>query len=468
MRRSTQKIAPIFVVLLAAALAFPGLFGSFQKKVSAFAQDQSRADVPLRAKGTPPPRIIQGTPPANDNCANAIAVTSCPFSDSKDTGGATNETGEPSSTCTTQSNSVWYSYSNPTNASIVTVETCESSFDTAIMVYRQDGAACAFANFTPVACNDDACGTGLQSRLQFTADAGATYKIQIGGFAGATGALVTNIDCEELECDPIVIHGTLGSGSQDFTGVQSSGLQTGRLNRNGIASSCAAPKSCLIFDATGQRAYDAYQIHNDSGEDSCVTIQLSEASNQTCNLQSNAYLNTYNPASICTGYLGDPGLSTGVPPTATNFSVVVPANQTLIVVVHTTNPGESGCPYTLTILGDLCAGFDACVQDTRNPNRFILVSTTTGKYEFHDCSKGVVFSGQGAVSPAGPPPNCKFSLFDSGPDPKRSDRSVFVQINVCTLVASANVFYPATQTNAVLNDTNYTNNNCVCPGQNTR
>ena len=87
--------------------------------------------------------------------------------------------------------------------------------------------------------------------------------------------------------------------------MQSSGLQTGRLNRNGIASSCAAPKACSIFDPTGLRAYDAYQLHNDSGQDACVNITLTEAVAGTCNLQSNAYLNTYSPSNICTGYLGD-------------------------------------------------------------------------------------------------------------------------------------------------------------------
>src|SRR5262249_12475252 len=121
-------------------------------------------------------------------------------------------------------------------------------------------------------------------------------------------------------CPDIVINGTLGGGAAGFAGVQSSGNQTGRLNRNGIASSCAAPKTCNIFDPTGSRAFDAYQIPNQSGQDACVSINLTEASNLTCNLQSNAYLDTYDPSNICTGYLGDPGLSTGVPPTPTNFS----------------------------------------------------------------------------------------------------------------------------------------------------
>jgi len=459
MRRFTQTIAPVFVVLLAAALALPGLFGSYQSKVSAFAQNTSRSDTIPKIKR--PPRIVKGDAPVNDNCANAIPITSCPFTSTTSNIGASSEQGEPQP-CGAIDATIWYSYTTGSASTQVTMSLCNSApTDTVIAAYKVNGAACDFANFALVGCNDDSsCGDGFQSQLAFTADPNSTYKIQVGGFDGDTGNIVLNFDCAELNCEPIVINGTMGSGSPDFTGIQASGLQTGRLNRNGVGSSCASPKTCAIFDPTGLRAYDAYQIPNESGEDACVTIQLTAPANTVCNLQSNAYLNTYNPGSICTGYLGDPGLSLGVPPTPTSFSVVVPANQTLIVVVHVVNPGETGCPYTVTVLGDLCAGFDACVQDNTNPSRFILVSTQTGKYEFHDCGKGIVFSGTGAVSPAGPPPNCKFSLFDQGPDPKRPDRLVSVNINVCTLVASATIKFG--NFSAMIADSNYTNNNCAC------
>ncbi|MFL6212701.1 MAG: hypothetical protein ACJ74J_02285 [Blastocatellia bacterium] len=461
MRRSTQKIAPIFVVLLALALAFPGLFGSYRNQVSAFAQDTSRSDALFRAKRTTP-RIVQGVAATNDNCANAIAITSCPFTSNTSNAGATRETGEPQP-CGSIGATLWYTYTTGSKSVQVNASTCNSApTDTVLAVYKVNGAACDFANFAPVSCNDDAgCGDGFQSQVGFIAQPNSTYKIQVGGFSGDMGNIILDVTCAELNCDPININGTLGSGAPGFTGTQFSGLQTGRLNRNGVASSCAAAKTCQIFDPTGLRAFDAYQIPNQSGQNACVTISLNAPANTACNMQSNAYLNTYNPSSICTGYLGDPGLSLGVPPTPTNFSVVVPANQTLIVVVHTTNPGETGCPYTLTLVGDLCAGFNACVQDDQTPGRFILVNTTTGKYEYHDCAKGIVLRGTGEVSPAGPPSNCKFQLFDSGPDPKRPDRSVFVEINVCTFVSSASI--SSAFGSASLADSNYTNNNCACP-----
>src|SRR4051812_23903901 len=100
MRRNTQKLAPLFVVLLAALLAFPSIFNFNRNVVSAYAQDRSRSDVKTPDKiKKPRGKITNGGAPANDNCANAITIASCPFADTKDTTNATDETGEPQSTC---------------------------------------------------------------------------------------------------------------------------------------------------------------------------------------------------------------------------------------------------------------------------------------------------------------------------------------------------------------------------------
>lgn len=465
--RLTQKLAPLFVTLVAALLVLPVISklqqnpvsANVQKQVQAPPAKQSQSDAPAKTKQPrPQPPKAPAVAPSNDNCANAIAVTACPFTDTKDTTSATDEVGEPQSTCTLQANSVWYSYTAGANTATVNVSTCTSNFDTAIMVWQVNGAACAFASFTAVACNDDFCGDGLQSSVGFTANPNTNYKIQVGGFDGETGSLITNISCTVLKCPPVVINGTLGSGAPGFTGVQFSGDQTGRLNRNGIASSCAAPKTCLIFDPANLRKFDAYKIPNQSGQDACVSIVLSAPANTTCNMQSNAYLDTYVPSTICTGYLGDPGLSLGVPPTPTNFSVTVPAGHTLIVVVQTTNPGETGCPYTVTILGDLCLQFDYCVQDDNNPNRFVQINSQTGAYKFTDCGKGLTLSGTGGVASY----FCKTELFDQGPNPKRPDRFVDVQVNPCTKVGDAIIQFG--QNSITLHDSNFSNNTCACPG----
>src|SRR4029453_15029281 len=214
MRYSKKTLATLFGLVLTAALVLSATVSSHIKTVEAGGQDTSRVDVKQKEKtrNVHPPTAVTGAAPLNDNCANAISVNACPFNDSQDTSAATDETGEPQSTCTIQANSVWYTVPANANTRMFTLETCTSNFDTAIMVWQVDAAQpCNFASFTPVACNDDFCGDGLQSQLGFTANPNTVYKIQVGGFAGDTGTFSLNISCVELNCPPIVIHGTLGS-----------------------------------------------------------------------------------------------------------------------------------------------------------------------------------------------------------------------------------------------------------------
>ena len=428
---------------------------------SATMQDRSQSDVkPTTKPGSQGSPNVGITAPTNDNCASAVAVTTLPFTDTKSNVGATTEAGEPAP-CGSIDATMWYSYTNTKpNPVSVTASTCTSGpTDTVMAAYKVSGAACAFAGFVNVACNDDFCGDGFQSTIAFDAAPGATYKIQVGSFSGSTGSITTNISGVEQMCPPVIINGTLGSGAPGFAGVQFSGDQTGRLNRNGIASTCAAPKTCQIFDPAGLRKFDAYRIPNQSGQDACVSITLNEDAAATCNIQSNAYLDTYVPSTICTGYLGDPGLSSGVPPIPTNFSVIVPAGHTLIVVVHTVTPGESGCAYTLTVTGNLCVQFDYCVQDDNNPRRFIQINSTTGAYTFTDCGKDLTLSGQGSVASS----PCKIELFDQGPIPKHPDRLVDVQVNPCKLTGDAIIQFGSNS--ITLHDSNLSNNTCDCTVQ---
>src|SRR6476660_7689442 len=106
MRLRKQNLAVLFVLIFAALLAIPAVSSLRLNTVSAVVQDTSRSDAKLGAKNKrSTPQAPQGTAPVNDNCANAISINACPFTDTQDTSGATNEAGEPASTCTTQSNS---------------------------------------------------------------------------------------------------------------------------------------------------------------------------------------------------------------------------------------------------------------------------------------------------------------------------------------------------------------------------
>ncbi len=157
----------------------------------------------------------------NDNCANEINVTEtdCRFTDTKNTAGATDETGEPEPSCAgaNDGKSVWYGFTNNTLSAItVVVNTFSSSYDPVLAVYNTSAAmsSCDFANFTQIACDDDG-GGGLNSRLSFTAQPGVLYKIQVTSFNnGSGGTLNIAICCNSCNLTPATAMNFLG---QDHT-----------------------------------------------------------------------------------------------------------------------------------------------------------------------------------------------------------------------------------------------------------
>ena len=92
--------------------------------------------------------------------------------------GATLQPGEPSPTGNDGGASVWYSW-RPTSSGTVRMTTRGSDFDTLLGVYR--GAT--LQGLLLVKGNDDTPeGDFLWSRVQFQAQAGITYRIQIDGY----------------------------------------------------------------------------------------------------------------------------------------------------------------------------------------------------------------------------------------------------------------------------------------------
>jgi len=126
------------------------------------------------------------SPPANDLCANAIAVT-CNSVTAGSTVGST-LIGAPA-TCTTSLNTaggVWYTvqgWGGPMVASL-----CGSGFDTKIGVFTGSCGA-----LTCVIGNDDFCGT--QSQVTWASVAGTTYYIYVTGFGAASGSFDLTVTC---------------------------------------------------------------------------------------------------------------------------------------------------------------------------------------------------------------------------------------------------------------------------------
>lgn len=134
------------------------------------------------------PLAASAQTPSNDNFADRAVISSAPYVDAQDTGFATLEAGEPQSACGFDAvdSTVWYEYT-PTLGGTVQIETIGSNFDTVVGVWTGDG----LANLTEVACNDDAANEPQETHsvAAFSASAGTTYLIQVGGRDGQKGDL---------------------------------------------------------------------------------------------------------------------------------------------------------------------------------------------------------------------------------------------------------------------------------------
>ncbi|NNE65047.1 MAG: VCBS repeat-containing protein [Pyrinomonadaceae bacterium] len=135
------------------------------------------------------------------------------------------------------------------------------------------------------------------------------------------------------------------STNPDF--VSSTGIQTGRLTRDGIQATCAAPKpNPGLFTAVGPRQYDLYTfVPATSG---CVEVSI--VSNP--GLYPIAYNSAgFNPANPSLNYLADAGnSSTSAFPRTFSFQVV--GGQPFSIVVSELNPGGAiGQDYQLQVKG---------------------------------------------------------------------------------------------------------------------
>ncbi|MEM9799664.1 MAG: hypothetical protein AAGA20_05005 [Planctomycetota bacterium] len=115
-----------------------------------------------------------------DECSGAVALTSG-AAVAFDTASST--TSAPGWACALGGGpDLWYSYTTTIANGLLSVETCGSSYDTALEIFE---GTCG--GLTLLQCNDDFCG--LQSGVStLTGAAGTTYFIRVGGFNGSAGA----------------------------------------------------------------------------------------------------------------------------------------------------------------------------------------------------------------------------------------------------------------------------------------
>ncbi len=119
--------------------------------------------------------------PANDNFANAFAISGASGTTNGSNVGATAEAGEPNLFGLAAGESVWYTWTAPANGSY-TFSTVGSDFDSLLGIYT----GTAVNGLTLVGAGYDIIsfvGTPLSSPVTFTATAGTAYSVQVDGYA---------------------------------------------------------------------------------------------------------------------------------------------------------------------------------------------------------------------------------------------------------------------------------------------
>ncbi len=153
-------------------------------------------------------------------------------------------------------------------------------------------------------------------------------------------------------------------------------LANGRPFRSGIATQCAAPRTCGAPFGTVNFLFDTVKMFNATCEAKCVTVRY--RINATGNVFVTAYRNTFNPAAICNNWLADGGGSSTVAGTNVTFSFIAPANDTIIFLINQATAGQETPSYTVEVDGLTCNGQpDPCTAPTSSVLSQQLISTGT-------------------------------------------------------------------------------------------
>jgi hypothetical protein len=138
--------------------------------------------------------------------------------------------------------------------------------------------------------------------------------------------------------------------------------QADRLGRDGQPSTCSG-KGCPGGGFPGTKRFQTYNFTNNSASAACFTVTVNAALGGAGDIESAAYLGSYDPTNLCANYLGDTGivgLGTSVP--NVSYSFVVPPQSPFVIVVNTTGTITASSQFSGTVSGfvDDSAGTGPC------------------------------------------------------------------------------------------------------------
>ena len=130
-----------------------------------------------------------GSPPTNDNFADADVITSLPFTDSGDLAATTAEAGEPSDFCVyPSSRTAWYAFT-PSDSGTARIGLMGSDFSVIVAAYHSGGGG--IGDLSLVECSGS---TGVWNPLLVPVTAGSTYYLQAGVLPDAPGHLELRVE----------------------------------------------------------------------------------------------------------------------------------------------------------------------------------------------------------------------------------------------------------------------------------
>jgi hypothetical protein len=146
-------------------------------------------------------------------------------------------------------------------------------------------------------------------------------------------------------CTPFAFEGSIDASDP---------TQTDRMFRDGVPSTCDAPRTCPGPFGDGlQHHYDSYTVTNTTGATQCVSVDASTNCVDANDIFLVAYLGSFDPTDICANYVADQGSSPDPSAPPGPFSFDLADGQTAVIVVSEVT-ADSGCPdYTVTI-SNLC------------------------------------------------------------------------------------------------------------------
>jgi hypothetical protein len=127
--------------------------------------------------------------------------------------------------------------------------------------------------------------------------------------------------------------------------------QADRLGRDGLPSGCAG-KACPGGGFPGTKRYQKYEFDNNGASEACFTVTINAALGGAGDIESAAYLSSYDPTNLCQNYLGDSGVvGLGTTLGSASYSFVVPAGAHFVVVVNTTGTITTSSAFSGTVSG---------------------------------------------------------------------------------------------------------------------